>query len=84
MRGLDPTHKAARLANYVAVLRSEMLGLSRSCGVAHPAMVTPEHFDIVDDRYGVTSVREVFRYEDGWGLPSAADREAVASIRSIM
>ena len=84
MRGLDPTHKAARLANYVAVLRSEMLGLSRSCGVAHPAMVTPEHFDIVDDRYGVTSVREVFRYEDGWGRPSAADREAVAAIRSIM
>ncbi|MEM7205340.1 MAG: FMN-binding glutamate synthase family protein [Planctomycetota bacterium] len=79
IRGLDPTDKATRLANYLAVLRKEMRWLSHACGVAHPALLTLDHFEILDDRFGSQSAREVFGYAEGWGLPSAADRAAVTA-----
>jgi len=81
MRGLDPTHKAARLANYMVTLRKEVLALCRASGVPHPAFITGEHLDLLGDRFGTTSVREAFGYPDGWGLPAAAD---LASIRALM
>ena len=43
IRGLDPTLKAARLANYVVALRKELLAVSRACGVPHPALITADH-----------------------------------------
>jgi glutamate synthase (ferredoxin) len=64
MRGLDPTLKAARLANYVVTLRKELHRLSRACGVPHPSLVTLEAFEIVDDRFGSRSAREVFGYSE--------------------
>ena len=36
MSGLDPTHKANRVANYLVSLRKEILQLSLACGVPHP------------------------------------------------
>ncbi len=80
VRGLDPRDKAARLANYMMILRKELLRLSRACGVPHPALVTTDMLEILDGRFGSTTVREVFGYESDWGLPSAADREAVVEI----
>ena len=65
-RGLDPTHKASRLANYVITLRKELLQLSRACGVTHPAQVSLDNFEILDDRFGTTSAREQFGYLDQW------------------
>ena len=52
-RGLDPTDKGARLANYVAGLRYELLRLSFACGVKHPALFGPELVSVrwVDGRY---------------------------------
>src|SRR5918998_5104364 len=61
--GLDPTLKSERAANYIAGLRSEMLALARSCGAVHPALVSPEHFEIVSERYTTASLGEVFGYE---------------------
>ena len=84
VRGLDPAQKSVRLANYVATLRHEMLTVSRACGVAHPALMQPDHFDIVDDSFGVRSVRDVFGYEQGWGLPSGDICEAVGSMPGIV
>ena len=81
MRGLDPTHKASRLANYLVTLRKETLWLARACGVPHPALVTPEHFEILDGRFGGASAHELFGYEKGWGMPSAEDQ---AEIRKLM
>ncbi len=81
MRGLDPTFKAARLANYVVMLRKELLQVARACGQPHPALVTTENVDIIDDRFRARSVTEWFGYQPGWGLPSAADQ---AEIRRIM
>lgn len=79
MSGLDPTFKAARLANYVVTLRKELLQLSRACGQPHPALVTTEHLEILDDHFGSMSATECFEYQPGWGLPGAADREAMLS-----
>jgi glutamate synthase (ferredoxin) len=81
MRGLDPTFKAARAANYLVALRKEILQLSRACGVPHPALITMEHLDLLDDRLRARPVGECFGYAPGWGLPSEADQ---AEIRRIM
>ena len=75
--GLDPTLKAARLANYMATLRHDVLDLTRACGQPHPAGLTLEHLEIVDDRFGSRPAREVFGYQAGWGQPSAQDVAAV-------
>lgn len=80
MRGLDPTSKAARLANYVRTLRKELLRLSRACGVAHPALVTSDHIEILDDRFGSMPARELFGYRPEWGHPSVEDREQIPEL----
>lgn len=80
-RGLDPALKSVRAANYIAALRFELIALARACGEVHPALVTPEQIEILKSELGAVSVREVFEYEPGWGLPSPADRD---DIRRIM
>ena len=77
VRGLDPTNKAARLANYMVILRKELLRLSRACGVAHPGLVTPDHLEILDGRFSSATAREIFGYEPGWGLASEEDQVEV-------
>ena len=72
VHGLDPELKAARLANYVLTLRKELLALSRACGVDHPALISLDHIDVLDDRFGASSARDVFGYEPGWGLPATS------------
>lgn len=81
MRGLDPSHKAPRLANYVLALRKEISQLSHACGVPHPALVTLDQFDILDDHFGAISARDVFGYGEDWGLPGPKD---LAEIQAIM
>jgi glutamate synthase domain-containing protein 2 len=39
MRGLDPTLKSARLANYLATLRKDLIHLAHATGHTHPALV---------------------------------------------
>jgi glutamate synthase domain-containing protein 2 len=80
MRGLDPTFKSARLANYLATLRKELLLLAHACGVAHPALVPLDQLSILDDRFGVQSAREVFGYRPGWGLPKRDEVEAIVKL----
>ena len=63
VRGLDPTLKAARLANYVMALRKELLRLCRACGVPHPALITANHFEILDERFGVNTIQTLFNYQ---------------------
>ncbi len=80
MRGLDRESKAARLANYIVTLRKELLQLSRACGVAHPALVTLAHFEVLDDRFGRRPASEVFGYPEDCCLPSAADRAELGEL----
>ena len=62
IRGLDPSLKAARLANYVVALRKELLALSRACGVPHPALITADHLELLDSRFGSKTIAELFGY----------------------
>lgn len=77
VRGLDPTHKAARLADYVVTLRKELTRLSHACGTAHPGLLTADHMEILDGQYGSRPLREVFGYQAGWELPSADQTAAL-------
>ena len=77
VRGLDPTHKSARLANYIITLRKELTRLSQACGVEHPGLLTAKHMEILDGNFGSRPLLDVFHYEDGWELPGEANAEAV-------
>jgi glutamate synthase domain-containing protein 2 len=77
VRGLDPTSKAARLANYVVTLRKEILQLSRASGAAHPGLLSGDMVEILDGRFGSSTLHELFGYRSGWGLPSEEDRRQI-------
>jgi glutamate synthase domain-containing protein 2 len=76
VRGLDPTSKAARLANYVVALRKELTRLSHACGVDHPGLLSADHMEILDGAYGSRPLSEVFGYQPGWEFPSPQDAAA--------
>jgi glutamate synthase domain-containing protein 2 len=81
MRGLDPTSKSTRCANYLTKLRQEILQLSHTCGAVHPALVTPDHFEILDGPYDSQSIGHVFKYREGDAIPSGED---IAKITELM
>jgi glutamate synthase (ferredoxin) len=83
-RGLDPTSKAERVANYVRTLRRDLLKVAETCGVEHPALIGPESVELLDTLSDGRLLSEVYRYEDGWGLPSRRDRDEIVAIMSAM
>jgi glutamate synthase domain-containing protein 2 len=80
MRGLDPTDKSARLANYILTLRKELLRLCHACGLPHPSLVSSQHLEILNDNFGTQRLEDVFGYERGWGLPSLEDQKAARDL----
>lgn len=80
MRGLDPTLKSARLANYVTTMRKELLALSGACGVVHPSLITNRHIEILDARFGAVPLFDTFGYRGAWGLPSGEDQREIRRI----
>lgn len=60
MRGLDPTDKSARFANYLVTLRKEILQLSHACGVNHPSMIATDHFEILEEPFQSKTIEECF------------------------
>jgi glutamate synthase domain-containing protein 2 len=81
-RGLDPGLKSERLANYVIGLRKELLTLSRACGVPHPALVTADQLELLDGLLGGRTLRDVYGYGAGYGLPGQADQAEITRIMS--
>lgn len=79
-RGLDPTLKAARLANYMFTLRKELLRLSHACAVPHPALISARDFEIIDGQLHGQQIEEIFGYKDGLGFPSAEDQTAIEKV----
>ena len=63
-RGLDPTDKAVRLANYVAGLRGELVRLSHAMGAEHPSLVDPAAVERQSDGV-LTPLLETLGYEPG-------------------
>src|SRR5690606_28387289 len=80
-RGLDPTLKSVRFANYVRALRRELLKMSEACGVVHPALISTDQIEILDGNREGTPLREVYGYRPGWGVPSPAQ---VAELTALM
>lgn len=79
-RGLVPEVKAERVANYIKTLRRDLVKVSEACGVEHPGLITPASVDILDGRTSTTPLYEVYGYTPDMGLPSAADRDAIARL----
>ena len=79
-RGLDPTLKSARLANYVLALRYDLLRLSRACGVPHPGLVTPNDVEIIDGRLNSSPVDKVFHYGKSGKIIADGRREEIERV----
>lgn len=78
-RGLDPELKSVRLANYVTVLRRELVALARTCGHPHPAFMTPDHFEFLTGGHAEPAT-ERFDLLPGWTTPRREDLAAVTRI----
>ncbi len=80
VRGLDPTDKATRLANYLVGLRSEMIKLSHACGVPHPSLVTADMVELFEEPHRSATARSLYDVHDRADL--SAEHEV--AIRSLM
>jgi glutamate synthase domain-containing protein 2 len=80
VRGLDPTDKMARAANYLIAFRQGLLQLANACGEAHPAMVGGDAIDLLLDGDRSASVWERYAYDPDWRQASRARLEAVAAL----
>ena len=69
-----------RAANYVKTLRRDLLKVSEACGVEHPALIEPSSVELLDANTTSTPLDELFEYQEGWGLPSAADRDEIVRL----
>jgi glutamate synthase domain-containing protein 2 len=79
-RGLDPTLKSVRVANYIGTLRRDLLKVAEACGVEHPSLIDTDAVEILDGRTASTPLREVYGYDRDWGLPGALDRAEIVRI----
>ena len=66
MRGLDPTDKSVRAANYLVALRYDLSRLANACGHPHPALVDGETIDLMVNGADVRSAWDHFDYEASW------------------
>ncbi|MDG4821790.1 FMN-binding glutamate synthase family protein [Asanoa sp. WMMD1127] len=79
-RGLDPTLKSVRAANYIKTLRRDLLKVAEACGVEHPGLIDATAVEILDGRTAATGLDQVYDYRPGWGLPSKADQAAIVDL----
>src|SRR5829696_7506964 len=83
-RGLVPEVKAERVANYIKALRRDLVKVAETCGVEHPGLIESDAVDILTGRTGSTPLHEVYDYKPGMGMPSAADREEIIRLMTIV
>ena len=79
-RGLDPTLKSVRAANYIKTLRRDLVKVAEACGVEHPSLIDSTSVEVLDGRTASTELSQVYGYEPGWGVPSARDRAEIVRI----
>jgi hypothetical protein len=80
-RGLDPSDKSARLANYLMSLRRETMWLVRATGKHHPYELVLEDFELVVPGLRAEHPRALFEYRPEWRLPRP---ERVDELRKLM
>jgi glutamate synthase domain-containing protein 2 len=76
-RGLDPTLKSVRVANYIGTLRRDLLKVAEACGVEHPGLIDTSAVEVLTGRTASRPLGEVYDYEAEWGLPSKADQAEI-------
>ncbi|WP_369132709.1 FMN-binding glutamate synthase family protein [Modestobacter sp. I12A-02662] len=78
--GLDPALKSVRAATYISTLRRDLLKVAEACGVEHPGLIDTSAVEVLTGRTAARPLSEVYDYEPGWGLPSAADQAEIVRI----
>jgi glutamate synthase domain-containing protein 2 len=78
--GLDPTLKSVRAANYIKTLRRDLLKVAEACGVEHPALISSDTIEMLDGQSLSKSLRNLYGYDESWGMPSGSDREDIIRI----
>lgn len=81
-RGLDPTDKSVRVANYLTGLRHDMLRLSYACGVEHPSLVTGEAIELLLEGDRSESLWSRYGYLPGWHV--SGQPETVSGLRTAL
>jgi glutamate synthase domain-containing protein 2 len=80
VRGLDPDLKSVRAANYLKVLRRDLLKVAEACGVEHPSLISADSVELLDAGADATTLRQLYGYEPHWGVPSPGDRARIAEL----
>ena len=80
VRGLDPELKSVRAANYIRALRHELLSLARTCGEPHPALVTPDQLELMEEGYRSRTVEDAFGYFPAWRRIPPERREEIEQL----
>lgn len=57
VRGLDPTLKSVRLANYIEALRHDVVKVTWACGQAHPALLDFDILELATGKNGLVPLR---------------------------
>ncbi|MCD6641155.1 MAG: FMN-binding glutamate synthase family protein [Nocardioides sp.] len=65
-RGLDPTLKSERCANYIRSLRRDLMKVTEAIGVVHPGLISPRDIDILDGQRIATGLGQVYGYDPAW------------------
>ncbi|MDN5761886.1 MAG: FMN-binding glutamate synthase family protein [Microlunatus sp.] len=78
--GLDPQLKSVRAAHYIKTLRRDLVKVAEACGVEHPGLIDVDSVEILDGRTASTSLRDVYDYQPGWGVPAASDRDTIIEL----
>lgn len=79
-RGLDPTLKSVRCANYIKTLRRDLLKVSQAAGHDHPAFLTTNEIEMLSGDSLWRSGSVLTGYPAEWALPSPADRDALIEL----
>ncbi len=66
-RGLDPTLKSLRVANYAGTLRKDLFMILHSCGLTHPNQLTRDHLRMVVAPGQARNLGELYPYPDQVG-----------------
>ena len=79
-RGLDPTLKSVRCANYVKTLRRDLLKVAQAAGHDHPAFLTTDDLELLDGTGAWQTGSALTGYPPEWALPSRADRDRLVEL----
>jgi glutamate synthase domain-containing protein 2 len=79
-RGLDPTLKSVRAANYIKTLRRDLLKVAEACGVEHPSLLDADTVEFLDAGSTGTTLRELYCYQPDWRQSSPDVRKSIVGI----